>query len=82
MSPLTEGDRLPLALWSCKDFESGVGNAGNELKEGAMKKAKKAKAKKAKAKKKVTIKDLKPKKSERDVKGGGGAYGGVLSSMQ
>ena len=47
-----------------------------------MKKAKKTKAKKAKAKKKVTIKDLKPKKSERDVKGGGGAYGGVLGRMQ
>lgn len=45
-----------------------------------MKKAKK-KAK-AKAKKKVTIKDLKPKKGERDVKGGGGAYGGVLSRLQ
>jgi hypothetical protein len=49
-----------------------------------MKKAKKAGAKKAKAKakKKVTIKDLKPKKSERDVKGGGGAYGGVVSRLK
>jgi hypothetical protein len=48
-----------------------------------MKKGKKkATAKKAKAKKKVTIKDLKPKKSERDVKGGGGAYGGVLSRLK
>ena len=45
-----------------------------------MKKGKKKATKKAKAKKKVTIKDLKTKrKSELDVKGGGGAYGGVLT---
>jgi hypothetical protein len=47
-----------------------------------MKKAKtKAKAK-AKTKKKVTIKDLKTKGSELDVKGGGGLYGGVLSARR
>jgi hypothetical protein len=70
---------LPLAIWHCKDFESGVGMLGtNANQEGAMKKGNK----KAKAKKKVTIRDLKPKKSERDVKGGGGAYGGVVSRLK
>lgn len=49
----------------------------------AKKKAKGNAKEKAKAKKKVTIKDLKPKKtSELDVKGGGGAYGGVLTRLQ
>jgi len=54
------------------------------MKKGGKKgKATKAKATKAKAKKKVTIKDLKlKKKSELDVKGGGGLYGGVLTRLQ
>ncbi len=52
-------------------------------KKKASKRADKKGSKSAKAKKKVTIKDLKPKKtSELDVKGGGGAYGGVLTRLR
>jgi hypothetical protein len=59
-------------------------NREGTMKKGGKKgKATKAKATKAKAKKKVTIKDLKlKKKSELDVKGGGGLYGGVLTRLQ
>jgi hypothetical protein len=61
-------------------------NPESAMKKGNKKaKTKKAKTQKAKAKKKVTIKDLKPRKtsgkSELDVKGGGGAYGGVVTRL-